>query len=41
MKDLLFWKRGSVFVLTGKEKGFWIPFRVMWIRDDGEDTLKN
>lgn len=22
-KDLLFWKRGSVFVLTGKEKRLW------------------
>jgi hypothetical protein len=29
---MLFLERGSVFVLTGKEKRFWNPYRVIWIR---------
>jgi hypothetical protein len=31
-KDMLFGGKGSVFVLTGKEKRFWTPSRVIWIR---------
>lgn len=30
-KDMLFLEKGSVFVLTGKEKGLWTPFRVICI----------
>lgn len=33
-KDMLFWEKGSVFVLTGKEKRLWISSRVIWIRLD-------
>jgi hypothetical protein len=33
-KDMLFWKRDSVFVLTRKEKRLWTPSRVIWIRYD-------
>ena len=33
-KDMLFLERGSVFVLTGKEKRLWTPSRVIWIRYD-------
>jgi hypothetical protein len=32
-KDLLFWKGGSVFVLTGKKR-LWTPSSVIWIRYD-------
>ena len=32
--DMLFWERGSVFVLTGKEKRLWTLSRVIWIRYD-------
>jgi hypothetical protein len=31
---MLFEERGSVFVLTGKEKRLWTSSRVIWIRDD-------
>lgn len=31
-KGMLFWKRGSVFVLAGKERRLCILCRVMWIR---------
>ena len=33
-KDMLFWERGSVFVLIGKKKRLWTPSRVIWIRYD-------
>ena len=33
-KDVLFWERGSAFVLTGMEKRLWTPSRVIWIRYD-------
>jgi hypothetical protein len=26
-KDMLFWERGFVFVLRGKEKRLWTPFQ--------------
>lgn len=35
IKDMLFWERGSVFVLMGKKKRLWTPSRVIWIRCDG------
>jgi hypothetical protein len=31
-KDVLFWEKGSVFVLTGKENRLWTPSRVICIR---------
>ena len=34
IKEMLFWERGSVFVLIGKEKRFWTPSRVIWISYD-------
>ena len=33
-KDMLFWKKNSVFVLIGKENKLWLPSRVIWIRYD-------
>jgi hypothetical protein len=33
-KDLLFWEKGSAFVLTGKESRLWTSSRVIWIRYD-------
>jgi hypothetical protein len=31
---MLFWERGSIFVLTGKKKRLWTlpPSKVIWIR---------
>ena len=40
-KNVFFWERGSVFVLTGEERGLWMPPRVTWIRYDRGDPLKN
>ena len=40
-KDLLTWERDSVFVLTGKERGLWTPFRVTWMRYGRGDSLQN
>ena len=31
-KDMLFWERGSVFVLIGKKKILWKLSKVIWIR---------
>jgi hypothetical protein len=33
-KDRLFWERGSIFVLIGKNKRLWTPSKVIWIRYD-------
>jgi hypothetical protein len=33
-KDMVFWERGSVFVLIRKKEGLWTPSRVIWIRYD-------
>lgn len=33
-KDILLWERGSIFVVKGKEKRLWMPFRVIWIKYD-------
>ena len=35
-KVMLFWARGSAFVLTGKEKRLWTLSRLMWIRYNRE-----
>lgn len=40
-KDMLFWERGSVFVLRGKEKRLWIPSKVIWIRYDRQRSCKD
>ena len=38
---MLFWERGSVFVLTGKKKRFWIPSKMIWIRYDRGRSTKD
>ena len=35
-KGMLFWERGSIFVLIGKNKRLWTPSKVIWIRYDRE-----
>lgn len=40
-KDLLFWKKVSAFVLTGKEKRLWTPSWSYGSDMTGGDRLKN
>ena len=35
--DMLFWERGSMFALTGKEKGLWRSSRVLGSDETGEN----
>lgn len=36
IKDIVFGERRFVFVFKGKDKGFWILYKVIWIIYDRE-----